>query len=131
LTKITSWNLQTNDYVKFEFEKEDGAKEADYAEKSRPLCILTQRQHQQSRIFIKQVECNIKAVCLALVLYFLPISFLLLTCFILSKATCTSLLIISNHFDNFCDTPTNCLMSSKHSILANDLVLYLFLNVST
>jgi parallel beta-helix repeat protein len=42
-TKITSWNPQTNDYVKFEVEKEDGAKGADYAEKSRPFIRVDEK----------------------------------------------------------------------------------------
>jgi len=35
--KISSWNPETNDYVKFEVEKEYGAKGADYANKLRPF----------------------------------------------------------------------------------------------
>ena len=41
--RVSSWNPNTNDYEKFEVEKEDGAKGADYAKKPRPFITVDEK----------------------------------------------------------------------------------------
>jgi mannuronan 5-epimerase len=48
--KISSWNPNTNDYEKFEVEKEDGAKEADYAKKPRPFITVDEKSTSSTEI---------------------------------------------------------------------------------
>jgi hypothetical protein len=48
--KITSWNLETNDYEKFEVEKENGAKEADYPKKPRPFITVDEKSTSSTEI---------------------------------------------------------------------------------
>ena len=48
--KISSWNPNTNDYEKFEVEKEDGAKGADYAKKPRPFITLDEKSTSSTEI---------------------------------------------------------------------------------
>ena len=48
--KISSWNPNTNDYVKFEVEKEDGAKGADYAKKPRPFIRVDEKSTSSTEI---------------------------------------------------------------------------------
>jgi hypothetical protein len=48
--KISSWNSETNDYVKFEVEKEDGAKGADYAKKPRPFIRVDEKSTSSTEI---------------------------------------------------------------------------------
>jgi hypothetical protein len=48
--KISSWNLETNDYEKFEVEKEDGAKGADYAKKPRPFITVDEKSTRSTEI---------------------------------------------------------------------------------
>ena len=48
--KISSWNPNTNDYVKFEVEKEDGAKGADYAKKPRPFIRVDKKSTSSTEI---------------------------------------------------------------------------------
>jgi mannuronan 5-epimerase len=48
--KISSWNPETNDYVKFEVEKEDGAKEADYAKIPRPFIRVDEKSRSSTEI---------------------------------------------------------------------------------
>jgi mannuronan 5-epimerase len=48
--RISSWNPETNDYVKFEAEKEDGAKGADYAKKPRPFIRVDEKSTSSTEI---------------------------------------------------------------------------------
>jgi parallel beta-helix repeat protein len=48
--KISSWNPNTNDYEKFDVEKEDGAKEADYAKKPRPFITVDEKSTSSTEI---------------------------------------------------------------------------------
>jgi mannuronan 5-epimerase len=48
--KISSWDPNTNDYVKFEVEKEDGAKGADYAKKLRPFIRVDAKSTSSTEI---------------------------------------------------------------------------------
>jgi mannuronan 5-epimerase len=48
--KISSWNPNTNDYEKFEVEKEDGAKKADYAKKPRPFITVDEKSTSSTEI---------------------------------------------------------------------------------
>jgi poly(beta-D-mannuronate) C5 epimerase len=48
--KVSSWNPNTNDYVKFEAEKEDGAKGADYAKKPRPFIRVDEKSTSSTEI---------------------------------------------------------------------------------
>jgi mannuronan 5-epimerase len=48
--KISSWNPETNDYLKFEVEKENGAKGADYAKKPRPFIRVDDKSTSSTEI---------------------------------------------------------------------------------
>ena len=48
--KISSWNPNTNDYEKFKVEKEDGAKEANYAKKPRPFITVDEKSTSSTEI---------------------------------------------------------------------------------
>jgi hypothetical protein len=48
--RISSWNPETNDYVKFEVEKEDGAKEANHAKKPRPFIRVDEKSISSTEI---------------------------------------------------------------------------------
>ena len=74
--KVTSWNPETNDYVKFEVEKEDGAKGADYAKKLRPFIRVDEKSTSSTEITNSEIAYlgYLSKAIMVMVLHFLVVT---------------------------------------------------------